>query len=147
MSLRVRLVLLIVALVGLVAMALSVLYLDNLINTLSTDALERSDQASQQVKAFVIGQINQHAPEYEVPSSLEETKTLWNEVVAADPDLPTMLEKMLALSPSLLEINIAGQTGRILASSNPLRIDGTLCARSIFSRGGRTARSTGAWWI
>src|SRR5271157_4203976 len=102
MSLRVRLVLLIVALVALVAMALSVLYLDNLINTLSTDALERSEQASQQVKAFVIGQINQHASDYQTPANLEDTKTLWNEIVGADRDLPTMLEKMLALSPALV---------------------------------------------
>jgi len=126
MSLRVRLVLLIVALVALVAMALSFLYLDNLINTLSNDALERSEQASQQVKAFVIGQINQHASDYEVPSTKPETATLWNEIVATDRDLPTMLEKMLALSPALVEINIAGQTGKILASSNPLHIDGML---------------------
>jgi signal transduction histidine kinase len=133
MSLRVRLVLLIVALVALVAMALSLLYLDNLINTLSTDALERSEQASQQVKAFVIGQINQHAPDYQVPAGLDETKTLWNGIVAADPDLPAMLEKMLALSPALVEINIAGQTDRILASSNPLRLDARLAPLEPFA--------------
>jgi signal transduction histidine kinase len=122
MSLRVRLVLLIVALVTLVALALSVLHLNSLVNTLSAGALERSELASQQVNTFVIDHINQHAREYTAPADLEETKAVWNQIVASDGDISTMLEKTMALSPALLEINVAGQTGEILASSNPSRL-------------------------
>lgn len=112
MSLRFRLVLLIVALVALVASAISVLDLDNLLNTISGDALERSDQASQQVKAFLVDQLSHHAQEYEDLTNLKETSA--------------MLETMLALSPAIVEIDIGGGTGQILASSNPSRIGGTL---------------------
>ncbi len=140
MSLRVRLVLLIVALVALVASALSALYLDNLVDTISTDALDRSDQASEQVTAFVIGQINQHAHGYEnPPTNLEETKALWNQIVSSDRDVSTTLETMLARSPALVEINIAGETGQILASSNPSRIGTTLEPLEEFSKVGQAA--------
>jgi len=52
MSLRVRLVLLTVTLVALVAIALSALHLDTLVNTLSADALDRSDHATQEVSSI-----------------------------------------------------------------------------------------------
>ncbi len=132
MSLRIRLVLLIVVLVALVTVALSAWYLANLVNSVSSDALDRSELASQQVKAFVIDQINQHAEDYETPANLEETRALWNEIVSGDRDISMMLEKMLALSAALVEINIAGQTGDILASSNPSRIGKPLAPLELF---------------
>ena len=132
MSLRFRLVLLIVALVALVASALSVLYLYNLVRAISADALDHSDQATHQVTEFVLRQINQHANEYEVPANVEETKELWGKIVSGDPEISAMLEKMLLLSPALVEINIAGQTGEILASSNPSRVHGTLAQLTDF---------------
>jgi signal transduction histidine kinase len=132
MSLRIRLVLLIVVLVALVTVALSAWYLDNLVNSVSADALDRSELASQQVKAFVIDQINRHSAEYETPASLDETRALWNEIVSGDRDISLMLEKMLALSAALVEINIAGQTGEILASSNPSRIGKALAPLELF---------------
>ena len=126
MSLRVRLVLLIVALVALVAVALSALHLDGLVNSLTTDAINRSNLASQQVNTFVINHINQHTEELKSPPDLEETKALWNEIVATDPDIQAMLVKMLAGASALVEINIASENGQILASSDPTRIGGTL---------------------
>ncbi len=133
MSLRVRLVVLIVALVTLVALALSALHLENLVNSLSDDALERSRLASQQVRAFVVDHINQHADEFEAATTIDETKALWNEIVTSDRDIAVMLEKMMALSPAIVEINVAGQTGQILASSNPSRLGGTLRELEPFS--------------
>jgi len=126
MSLRVRLVLLIVALVALVAVALSALSLNSLVNSLSADAMRSSELASEQVNSFVTDQINRHAEDYEAPTSIEETKALWREIVASDPDISSMLEKMMALSPAIVEINVAGETGQILASSNPSRVGQTL---------------------
>ena len=71
MSLRGRLVLLIVALVTLVAISISALHLDTLVNSLSAGALERSELASQQVRTFVTDLVNQHSAEYEPPANLE----------------------------------------------------------------------------
>jgi signal transduction histidine kinase len=133
MSLRVRLILLTVALVTLVAVALSALYLNSLVNTLSASALERSELAGQQVNAFVIDHINQHSVEYEPPKGLDETKEMWSKIVQNDPDITNMLERTMALSPALVEINVAGANGGILASSNPLRIASQMKAYGSFS--------------
>ena len=122
MSLRLRLVLLIVALVALVTLAVAAVHLNSLGSAILGSAVERADFASQQVKAFLIDRINQHADEYEPPSTLEETKTLWNEIVSNDRDVSVMLVKMLALTTEIIEINIATSTGQILASSEPARV-------------------------
>ena len=133
MSLRIRLVLLIVALVTLVTVALSGLYLDRLVNSLWAAAFERSELASQQVNAFIVQHINQHAQEYEKPSGVEQTKALWRDIVLNDSDIANTLERTMALSPSIVEINVAGQSGEILASSNPSRAGMPLAPLSNFS--------------
>ena len=129
MSLRVRLVLLIVALVALVALALSALHLDRLVNSLSADALERSELASQQVEAFVTDQINQRS------DGIRAARRSRGDQGAVERDrrqrsgtFRRMLDKDLALSPAMVEINVAGQTGKILASSNPSRIGTHRCS-------------------
>jgi signal transduction histidine kinase len=122
MSLRVRLVLVIVALVTAVAAALSILHLDSLANALSADALQRSVIASQQVQSFVTEHIRLHWDEYDAPSDFAATVQLWDQIVITDPDIADTLVKTMALTPGIVEINVAGQGGVILASSNPLRV-------------------------
>src|SRR5438045_1266886 len=114
MSLRFRLILLTVALVALVALALSALYLRTLVDSLTKEASARSEFASQQVNSFLTDHINQHLEEYQIPKSMEETKILWNEIVATDRDVSKMLERMMAASTTILEIDIAGENGQIL---------------------------------
>jgi signal transduction histidine kinase len=132
-SLRLRLVLLIIALVTLVTVALSGLYLDSLVNSLWAAAFERSELASQQVNAFIVDHINQHVQEYETPTSVEQTKALWRDIVLNDRDISNTLERTMALSPSIVEINVAGQSGEILASSNPSRAGTMLTPLTNFS--------------
>jgi signal transduction histidine kinase len=122
MSLRVRLVLVIVALVFAVAAALSMLHLYSLANSLSANALQRTELASQQVQSFVADHIRQHWTEYDPPSDFAGTVTLWNQIVATDPDIAEMLEKTMALTTGIVEINVAAQGGTILASSDPGRV-------------------------
>ncbi|MGD1092311.1 MAG: ATP-binding protein [Bryobacteraceae bacterium] len=133
MSLRVRLVLLIVAMVALVALALSALHLTSLVNTLSADALKRSELAGQQVNAVVADRINHDPNEPDPPANLEERKARWNDIVASDPDIDSMLTKTMALYPAIVEINIADQAGRILASSNPSQVNAPLTPHGDFS--------------
>jgi signal transduction histidine kinase len=121
MSLRLRLILLIVALVALVAVALSGLHLDTLLRSLSDDAAKQSELASQQVSSFLSDHVNQHFKDRATPSTTEETHAVWRDIVATDPDIATMLEKMMALSHSLVEINVADQDQIVLVSSNPQR--------------------------
>ena len=134
MSLRLRLILLIVALVTVVVLVLSGVFLDSLVESLSAGALERSDLASQQVNAFISDHINRHASEHPVTAAdpvaarpetteLERTKALWREIVSTDQDISAFLVRTMALSPEyLVEINVAGEDGTILASSNPSRV-------------------------
>jgi signal transduction histidine kinase len=122
MSLRLRLILLTVALVTVVVLVLSGLYLNSLVDSLSATALDRAELASQQVNAYINDHINSHSLEHPAPADLDETKTLWREIVSNDPDVSAMLFRTMALSAALLEINVAGQDGAILASSNPSRV-------------------------
>ena len=73
----------------------------------------------QQVSALLLDHIERYSESYPTPQSVEETKALWNEIVADDVQLHQLLVKMMASSGSLLDINVAGETGIILASSNP----------------------------
>jgi len=119
MSLRVRLVLLILALVALVTVSMSALELKTLVDSLSTQAIERSDLAGNLVSGFLLDHIKQHSAERPIPADLEETKNLWIQIVSEDADIPKLLDRILALSPSVLEISIAGETTEVLVSSNP----------------------------
>jgi len=131
MSLRLRLILLTVALVTVVVVVLSGLYLNSLVDSLSATALDRAQLASQQVNAYLNDRINRNSPESQTgnsqskdkpaPASFDETKVLWREIVSSDPEVAAMLFRTMALSAALAEINVAGQEGVILASSNPSR--------------------------
>ena len=143
MSLRVRLVLVIVALVFAVAAALSILHLDSLANALSVAALERSENASQQVQSFVTEHIRLHWDEYDAPSDFAGTVQLWDQIVITDPDIADTLVKTMALTPGIVEINVAGQGGVILASSNPLRVGRKRVGQAVQMQNGERGRHGG----
>jgi signal transduction histidine kinase len=132
MSLRSRLVLLIIALVTFVAVALSILHLDTLINTLSLDALDRSQRASQEVSSFLIDYLNQHASP--TPDGTQGAKEEWYRIVSTDPDITSRLVKTMAVWPSLAEINVADQSGKILASSSERRVGMTMARLRDFAQ-------------
>src|SRR5258708_29593450 len=122
MSLRIRLILLTVALVTVVVMILSGLYLASLVKALSDTALDRAQLASQQVNAYINDRINRISSVEPAPTDFTQIETQWRDIVANDPDIRTMLFRTIALSAALLQINVAGQDGSILASSNPSRL-------------------------
>jgi signal transduction histidine kinase len=121
MSLRLRLILQIVALQAILAIGFSAFQLRLLLSTLTDDAAERATLASQQVKTFLIDHIDQHSKDRATPATIDDTRAMWKEIVGSDPDIPGMLEKMMALSHSLVEINVADENGLILVSSDPSR--------------------------
>src|ERR1700677_4148544 len=133
MSLRVRLILSIAAVVMMTAVALSILHLDTLVNSLSKDALDRANLAGQQVKAFVDNFVNQNSTQYETPANRDELIDLWNRMITGDAEMSSRLLEIMAPSPAILEINVAGQDGDILASSNPSRLGTALPKLELFS--------------
>ena len=118
MSLRVRLVLLIVVVVALAAVALSAVELGTLVDLLTTDAIQYSNLTGQQVSALLQDHVERYSENFPTPQSIDEIKALWNQIVSDDAQLRRLLVKMMASSSSLLEINVAGESGIILASSN-----------------------------
>ena len=139
MSLRIRLILLTVTLVTVVVMILSGLYLASLLSSLSATAFDRAELVSQQVNAYINDRINRVSSVQPAPGDFMQTETQWRDIVANDPDIKNMLFRTMALSAALLEINIAGQDGTILASSNPSRIGQPLAHLENFSDwGGRS---------
>ena len=113
MSLRVRLVLFIVALVALVASALSAVHLNRLLTSVTADVFERSTLAARQVEAFVDDHIDEHTYEYDKPEDIEQSKIIWNDIVKTDRDIQRMLQKMLTVSPNIpMELSIIGSSLR-----------------------------------
>src|SRR5512132_158574 len=138
MSLRVRLVLLILLVVALAAVALSAVHLETLGNLRTADAIERSNLTGDQVSALLRDHIERDSGNYPAPQDLAEIKALWNSIVANDSGFHRLLTQMMASSGSLLEINIAGEDGTILASSNPPAIGTPLQRRQNFETWGNT---------
>ena len=138
MSLRVRLVLLILVVVALAAVLLSAVELETLVDLLTSDAIGYSRLTGQQVSVALLDHIALYSESNPTPRSVEETKALWNQIVSDDAQLRQLLVKMMASSSSLLEINVAGENGVILASSNDAAIRTPMQVRQNFEAWGKT---------
>ena len=132
-SLRVRLVLLIVALVALVVLALSWVYLDGQVNSLSAAALERSELASQQLQNLIRNRINQRSRDYPPSAGLESATAMWREIVTSDPEIPATLQQTLNAYSTLVEISVAGQDGDVWASTDPSHLGNHLVPAKEFA--------------
>jgi signal transduction histidine kinase len=117
MTLQARLLLLTLAMVGIVAVALLAVNLNSLANTSLDVASSNSELAARRIYSVLQHRLTNTTP----VGSVAETKVLWNRSVAEDQELYELLLGSMAQSKSILEINIAGEDGTILAASNPQR--------------------------
>jgi signal transduction histidine kinase len=145
MSLRLQLMLLIGALVALAAVSLLALQLATLADSLGADAVKQSQLAGQQASSFLTDHVNQASKDRATPATIDETRAMWREIVATDPDIATRLEKMMALSRSLLEINVADSQRIVLVSSNPARAGSPLGALPPFTDWGNLPLYRRVW--
>lgn len=122
MSLKARLLVLIVLLVTAIVTVLSALHLNSLVQTWSTGVMERSQMVAQQVKSLVLARI-QEKTEFASPPprTLEETKNLWMKIVSEDRQLAGLILDTMSHARMIVEILVAGETGEVLVSSNPDR--------------------------
>jgi signal transduction histidine kinase/HAMP domain-containing protein len=125
-SLKTRLSLSIVALVMGVVIALSALNLYSVATAKFGDLEERATTAALQVQSLLLQRIGERTTGKPVPATLKDQKALWADVVATDEELSTLLSDTMASSHTILEIEVAGETGRILASSNPSSVGRTI---------------------
>jgi signal transduction histidine kinase len=119
MSLKARLRISIVVLVVGVVVALSVLNLRSVATAKFGDLAERATTTAQQVQTMLVQRLAQQTAASPAAATLAETKALWTAIVENDPALERLLEDTLASSRTILEIQIVGEDGRILVSSDP----------------------------
>ena len=119
MTLRVRLLSLMLSMVGVVAVTLTALNVNSLAVTSVDGAILNSEEAGRQVQSFLLRRLAEDAAGTAAPSSTAEAKRLWSSRVANDADINALLEQVMAQSRSIVEVDIAGEDGVTLASSNP----------------------------
>jgi signal transduction histidine kinase len=135
MTLRARLLSLTLSMVAVVVLTLVALNVNSLVATWLEVALERSEIAGRQVQAFMLRRIEARAAEARgAPGMLADTKRVWSRIVAEDADLSALLEQTMAQSRSIVEIDVAGQDGMILASSSPVRRGAAMIAKQDLRR-------------
>jgi signal transduction histidine kinase len=141
MSIRVRLILLVLTLVVVVTAALSGLQVKNLIDNWSADALARAQLTAQQTKSMLLDQIDRATAGRPAPAGLDALKELYTETIRGSPEIAQNLIALVATMKVVVEIHIAGEDGLILSSSNPTRV-GTLLSRIGSFEDWRTR----SWW-
>ncbi|HYA17408.1 MAG TPA: ATP-binding protein [Bryobacteraceae bacterium] len=130
MTLRARLLSVTVAMVAIVVIALVGLNLNSLISTWVGSAADRAEDAGRQVQASIVRRIERGVPAPAAPLTIPEVKDLWMQAIAKDAELDSLLEQTMAQSRSIIEIDVAGEDGEILASSNPERRGTRMRART-----------------
>ncbi len=122
MSLKTRLLVLVVLLVTVIVTVLSALQLNNLVQNWSNGVKERADMVAGQVKSLVRSRINEKAAVVvPPPRTLDETKLLWMKIISQDEQLEQLIGDTMSHAQMIVEIVVAGESGEILASSNPAR--------------------------
>src|SRR5260370_39244659 len=90
--LRARLMALIVTLVTTIVAALSVLFLNEILESWATDVLERSELAAQQVENFMLPRVTEQAEGVAgKPHDLASVKRRWQEIVGQGPGVDGLL--------------------------------------------------------
>lgn len=135
MTLRARLLILSIATVAVVVVALLTLHVNSLISTSLNNVMDRSDVAGRQIQAFMRRRIEERLmASGMVPATFSQQKQMYERIVEEDEDLAAMLIQQMAESRSIVEINIAGENGMILTSSNPGRVRKPLIAKPSLAR-------------
>src|SRR4051812_28943814 len=100
MTLRVRLIWLMLLMVSIVAATLTALSVNSLTINSVESAIATSEGASRQVQSYLLRRVS-------APAAANE--------LAADQELAALLEQTMAQSRAIIEANVAGADGRILA--------------------------------
>ncbi len=128
MSLKLRLLVTMVALVVVTSVVLSAMHLNAVTATWLTHVNERSNTTAQFVKRWVMHRVEESpAPRGDV--SVENIRSNWRDALAADEELPVMLAGLLAQTRSIVEISVADEQSRILASTNRARVGAQMPSR------------------
>jgi hypothetical protein len=117
MSLKSRMTLLTTAVAAAIVIALFIVHLNNLVESYVTSSLETAELAGEQIKHSLIVRLQERQASEPSPGR----KQSLNELLQSDHRFGLLLESTMAETHSLVEISVAGEDGRVIASSNPLR--------------------------
>ena len=130
MTLRTRLLWLSMSTVAIVVIVLMALHLNSLIVVWLDQAIERSDSAGREMQSFLMKRIEERmAARQPAPATVAEAKQIWNEIIRDDTELALVIQQSMVQSRSIVEIEVAGESGLILASSNPARVATPMAAK------------------
>lgn len=122
MSLKTRLLVLIVLLVTVIVTILSAVHLNTVVENWSSGVMERSELVAQQVKSLVLARVMESSAVVDPPpATLEESKQLWTRIVSGDPFLQQLIQNSMSNSKMIVEIDVASEFDEILVSSTPSR--------------------------
>jgi signal transduction histidine kinase len=122
MSLKARLLLLIVLLVTVVVTILSAMHLNTVVENWTNGVMERSELVAQQVKSLVLARVQESSAAVDPPpATLEESKQLWTRIVSEDTLLQQLIQSSMKNSKMIVEIVVASELDEILASSQPAK--------------------------
>jgi PAS domain S-box-containing protein len=122
MSLKTRLRISIMVLVLAVVAAFSALSLHSIAGVTFGDLLDRATFIAQQVQSTLLQRLGQQMAAYPPTGSLEETKAVWTAIVIQDEELAASLRNSLASSRTVIEIQVVGESGVVLSSSDPASV-------------------------
>lgn len=122
MSLRLRLLLLMIGMVAALSVLMLGIQLNSLISVWLAHTAERAASTAQFVKSYVMERAQERASNIQPPAGdLNNQIRLWRAAISEDAELPDLLSSTLTQTRSIVEISVSGERGRILASSNPDR--------------------------
>ncbi|MCC7174548.1 MAG: hypothetical protein IT159_05070 [Bryobacterales bacterium] len=119
MSLKTRLRVSIITLVVALVAALSALALQSVATAKFEDLADRATTTALNVQTLLVQYLSSEDAFLPPASTVEEARRQWTELMERDPRLPALLNDLLAASRTVVEIQVADDAGRVLASSNP----------------------------
>ena len=128
MSLKYRLLVLLVTTLLLIALAISAVDLDSLVGTFLDSVRDRADFTAQQVEAVLSHRLNELTETRKITNA-EQAKSFWIHFLSNDLEIPSLLQRTMLSSKIIVEISVARDDGTILASSNPMLRGKAMMAR------------------
>ncbi len=120
MSLRTRLRISVAVLMSAVVIVTSVLYISGFLSAAFARTHEFAISVSNQIQSTIIAEVEARtAAAPNPPTTIEEAKRFWSNVIRTDPEVTATLQRALTSWPIVSEVLITGENGAILASSDP----------------------------
>lgn len=133
MSLKTRLLVLVVLLVTIIVTVLSAVHLNSLVTNWTAGVAERAEMVTQQVMSLVVQRVKEKSDDVNPPpATLAETVQLWKQIVSQDKQLSEMIRTTMLAAKTIVEVAVADEQGEILVSSDTTKVGTKMRKRQSF---------------